>query len=307
MPSPRHDALIQLFKDRPELAVEILRDLKGVEIPTTPLIRVEDSTFNTRPSGDLEADVVVVLGPPNEPAHAIVVEIQHDKSKDPKQLARYAAALWLLLRCDVTVLVVCPDQGVATHYAAPVDSGLTGYRLRPHVLGPDDIPIITDPHEASAQPALSALAVMAHGRIRKVIEAFAMALAELRDEHAPKYYEYAYSMAAPDIRRLLEEIMKSTAWPVYSPFAREHYGRGLQDGQTQGKAEGRAEGKAEGRAEGTARVVLLLLETRGFALPDDIRARITACTDLDQLETWATRAVTAHTLDDLFDELEDPA
>ncbi|MGI5273267.1 hypothetical protein ACQEUU_29245 [Nonomuraea sp. CA-218870] len=266
-------------------------------MPTTPLIRVEDSTFNTRPSGDLEADVVVVLGPPNEPAHAIVVEIQHDKSKDPKQLARYAAALWLLLRCDVTVLVVCPDRGVAAHYAAPVDSGLIGYRLHPHVLGPDDIPVITDPHEASAQPALSALAVMAHGRIRKVIEAFAMALAELHDEHAPKYYEYAYSMAAPDIRRLLEEIMKSTAWPVYSPFAREHYGRGLEDGQTQGKA--------EGRAEEAARVVLLLLETRGFALPDDIRARITACTDLDRLETWATRAVTAQTLDDVLADSED--
>ncbi|MFC5818179.1 hypothetical protein [Nonomuraea harbinensis] len=245
MPSPRHDALIQLFKDRPELAVEILRDLKGVEMPTTPLIRVEDSTFNTRFSGDLEADVVVVLGPPNEPAHAIVVEIPHDKSKDPKQLARYATALWLLLRCDVTVLVVCPDQGVAAHYATPVDSGLTGYRLHPHVLGPDDISIITDAHEA----------VMVHG-------------------------------------------MKSTAWPVYSPFAREHYGRGFKDGL--------ALVEAEGRVEEAARVVLLVLETRGFALPDDIRACVTACTDLDQLETWATRAVTAQTLDDLFDELEDP-
>ncbi|MGI5273270.1 hypothetical protein ACQEUU_29260 [Nonomuraea sp. CA-218870] len=219
------------------------------------------------------------------------MEIQQDKSKRPRQLARYAAALWLLLGCDVTVLVICPDQGVADHYAKPIDSGLTGYRLHAQVLGPDDIPVITDPHEASAHPALSAMAVMAHGRIRKVIEAFAMALAELRDEHAPKYYEYAYSMAAPDIRRLLEEIMKSTAWPVYSPFAREHYGRGLEEGQ------------ARGKAEEASRLVLLLLETRGFALPDDIRARINACTDLGRLETWATRAISAQTVDDLFDEL----
>ena len=294
MPSPRHDALIQLFKDRPELAVEILRDLMGVEMPATPLVRVEDSTFNTRPSGDLEADVVIVLGPPHQPAHAVVVEIQQDKSKDPRQLARYAAALWLLLGCDVTVLVICPDQAVAAHYAKPIDSGLTGYRPHPHVLGPDDIPVITDPQEASAHPALSAMAVMVHGRDRKVVEAFAMALAELRDEHAPKYYEYAYSMAAPEIRRLLEEIMKSTAWPVYSPFAREHYGRGLEEGQ--------AQGKAEGKAEEAARLVLLLLETRGLDIPDDTRARITGSTDLHQLETWATRAVTAQTADDLFRE-----
>ncbi|MFG1948804.1 hypothetical protein [Nonomuraea sp. NPDC048826] len=262
MPSPRHDALIQLFKDRPELAVEILRDLRGVEMPATALIRVEDSASSDLPSGELEADVVVVLGPPNQPAHAIVVEVQHDKSKDPKQLARYAAALWLLLRCDVAVLVVCPDQEVAAHYAAPVDSGLTGYRLYPHVLGPDDIPIITDTHETSAHHALSAMAVKVHG-------------------------------------------MKSTAWPVYSPFAREHYGRGFKDGLAQVKAEGRAKGKAVGRVEEAARVVLLVLGARGFAVSDDIRAHITACTNLDQLETWSTRAVTAQTLDDLFDELED--
>ncbi|MDA0633296.1 hypothetical protein OUY22_07670 [Nonomuraea sp. MCN248] len=254
MPSPRHDALIQLVKDRPELAVEILRDLKGVEMPTTPLIRVADSAFNNLPSGDLEADVVVVLGPPDEPAHAIVVEIQHDESKDPRQLARYAVALWLLLRCDVTVLVICPDRGVAAHYATPVDSGLPGYRLHPHVLVLDDIPVITDPREASAQPALSALSVKAHG-------------------------------------------MKSTAWPVYSPFAREHYGRGFKDGL--------ALVEAEGRVEEAARLVMLVLETRGFTLPDDTRARITACTDLDRLETWIIRAVTAQTLDDLFDEAED--
>lgn len=300
MPSPPHDALIQMISERPELAVEILRDLMGVDVPVTPLIRVEDSTFNTRPSDDFEADLVLVMGPPQSPAHAIVVEIQQDRSKNPRKLARYAAALWLMLDCDVTVLVICPSRSAAAYYAQPIDTGLTGYRLQAHVLGPDDIPAITDPHEAAAQPGLAAMAVMVHGRDRKVVEAFAMALEELCDEHAPKYYEYAYSMAAPEIRRLLEEIMKSTTWPVYSPFAREHYGRGLEDGQAQGKAAGKAEGKAEGRAEEAARMVLLLLETRGLDITDDARARITTCTDLDQLETWATRAITAQTFDDLF-------
>ncbi|MFD2356112.1 hypothetical protein ACFSTC_52870 [Nonomuraea ferruginea] len=125
--------------------MEILRDLMGVDVPVTPLIRVEDSTFNTRPSGDFEADLVLVMGPPQSPAHAIIVEIQQDKSKAPHQLARYAAALWLLLGCDVTVLVICPDRAAAAYYAQPIDSGLTGYRLQAHVLGPDDIPAITDP------------------------------------------------------------------------------------------------------------------------------------------------------------------
>ncbi|MBN6053462.1 hypothetical protein JYK22_16090 [Nonomuraea sp. RK-328] len=258
------------------------------------MIRVEDSTFNTRTSDDIEADLVLVLGPPQAPAHAIIVEVQQDKSKNPRQLARYAAAVWLLLRCDVTILLVCPDRGVAAHYAVPIDSGLTGYRFQAQVLGPDGIPAIIDPQEAAANLGLSAMAVMVHGRDRKVVEAFATALTELRDEHAPKYYEYAYSMSAPEVRHLLEEIMTSTDWPVYSPFAREHYGRGLD--------EGKAEGEAKGKAEEAARMLLLVLGARGFDVPDDIRAQISTCADLAQLEGWTTRAVTVQALQDLFDQ-----
>ena len=298
MPSPPHDALVQMFRDRPQFAVEILHDLMELDLPATPLVRVEQNTFNTRPSDDFEADLVIVMGPPQAPAHAIIVEVQQDKSKDPRQLARYAAALWLMLGCDVSVLVVCPDRGVAAHYAQPIDSGLTGYRLHARVLGPDGIPPITDPHEAAAHLELSAMSVMVHGRDHKVIEAFTTAVADTLDEHAPKYYEYAYSMSAPEIRRLMEEIMKSTTWPVYSPFAREHYGRGLEEGETKGKAQGLAEGKT-GEA---AQSILRVLAARDFNIPDATRARITTCTDLAQLHSWLTLAATTQTLEDLFNE-----
>ncbi|WP_235030841.1 RpnC/YadD family protein [Nonomuraea solani] len=293
---------MQLFKERPKLAVDILRDLKGIELPDTPLIQLEDNNFNSRTSDDFDADVVVAMGQAKEPLHAVIVEVQQDKSKDPKQLTRYAAAVWLLLRCDVTLLMICPTAGPAAHYAQPIDSGLTDYRLQVHTLGPDEIPAITDPQEAAASLALSALGVMVHGRDRKVVEAFTTALAEPPGNHSPKYYEYAYSMSTPEIRRLLEEIAMSTTWPVHSPFAREHFGRGKTEGIAEGKAEGIAEGKAEGKAEEAAKLVLLVLSARGLDLPQDARTRITHCTDLTQLETWATRAATAQTLADLFDE-----
>ncbi|TDD22351.1 hypothetical protein [Nonomuraea diastatica] len=103
-------------------------------------------------------------------------------------------------------------------------------------------------------------------------------------------------MAAPEIQRLMEGIMTSTDWPVHSPFAREHYGRGLEEGRIKGRAEGRTAGKAEE----AARMVLLVLTARGFDIPEDARARITSCTDLDHLETWLTPAATTQTLHDLF-------
>ncbi|MGW0810153.1 hypothetical protein [Nonomuraea sp. NPDC002799] len=48
-----------------------------------------------------------------------------------------------------------------------------------------------------------------------------------------------------------------------------------------------------------------MLTARGLDVPDDIHARISACTDVAQLETWAGRAATAHALHELFEESDD--
>ena len=54
-------------------------------------------------------------------------------------------------------------------------------------------------------------------------------------------------------------------------------------------------------AEGEATAVLRVLQVRGVDVPDDVRARIASCTDLDQLGTWLQRAVTADKIQDLDD------
>jgi hypothetical protein len=131
VPSPRSEALIRLFHNHPELAVEILYDLMGVHLPAHPATLLEPV------EGD---DVVLVMGPRQAPAHAIIVTVPMDGSRAAQQLARDAAALWLRLGCDITVLFVCPDHGLAVHYARSIESGLTGYRFQAQVLGPYSIP-----------------------------------------------------------------------------------------------------------------------------------------------------------------------
>ena len=66
------------------------------------------------------------------------------------------------------------------------------------------------------------------------------------------------------------------------------------------REEGREQGLEEGRAEAKAEMVLHILEWRGIPVPDTVRERVNACTDLDQLETWAQRAVHALEATELF-------
>lgn len=86
--------------------------------------------------------------------------------------------------------------------------------------------------------------------------------------------------------------MSSAKLPLSSPFAIEHFGRG--------KAEGKAEGEAKGKAEGEANALLMFLYARGLQVTEEEKARIAACTNIDQLRTWVVRAAIVTTTAELF-------
>ena len=76
---------------------------------------------------------------------------------------------------------------------------------------------------------------------------------------------------------------------------------GEAKGRAEGRAEGEAKGKAEGEAKGKAESLFLVLQARGFHLPDEFRARVQQCSDVELLDQWVRRAVTVERPDDLFD------
>ncbi|GAA1674014.1 hypothetical protein [Streptomyces yatensis] len=61
-----------------------------------------------------------------------------------------------------------------------------------------------------------------------------------------------------------------------------------------------AEVRAEARAEVRAESVLRVLNTRGLEVTAEVRERVRACKDLDLLDTWLDRAVTASRVEELF-------
>jgi predicted nucleotidyltransferase/HEPN domain-containing protein len=75
---------------------------------------------------------------------------------------------------------------------------------------------------------------------------------------------------------------------------REERNQGRRDGLQEGEAKGRQEGRQEGEAKGRAADILLVLKTRGIAVPEEIEQRIAACPDPAVLSLWLTRAVTAN-------------
>lgn len=289
MPAPWHDSVTAIFSENPGLAVEIATSLTGASIPRGVPVRVAAPNFNDRPSTDFQADAVIVAGSARDPVRAIIIEAQkrtfHDK---PAQWARYAAQLWIFLRCPVDVLVICPDAKSAFWYARPVTTNLPGYTHLPIVLPPSAVPTVTSPDEVAARPAMAALSVAYHGADPAVCQAFAGGLRQLPRDHAVKYHEHAFNMAPLAVQRILEQLMTSDTWPVYSPIAKEHFGRG------------RREGRKEGRQEGRAEDILLVLDARGLAVSDTERERITGCTEPKQLKRWLTRAVTAEKTDEIF-------
>jgi len=103
MPSLTHDALLQLFRNRPTLAPELLRDVLNTPVPPFEHVRIGDSTLTEVVPTEYRADLVLLLeGAVDEtPAAAIVVEAQLGRDPDKRwSWPVYLTSLRARLRCD---------------------------------------------------------------------------------------------------------------------------------------------------------------------------------------------------------------
>ncbi|MEU9782942.1 hypothetical protein AB0H92_18615 [Streptomyces phaeochromogenes] len=78
------------------------------------------------------------------------------------------------------------------------------------------------------------------------------------------------------------------------------YLRGRIEKWPPGYAESWASGYAAGLATGLAKGTLAVLDVRLLSISDDVRERITTCTDHARLDDWLDRAGTVERAEDLF-------
>ncbi|WP_437670783.1 hypothetical protein [Sorangium sp. So ce131] len=274
MPSVTHEALVELFKNRPTLAAEMLHDALGHPVPAFTEARVKSSDLAEIVPSDRRADLVVVLvGEQQRPAMAIVVEVQLGTDPDkPYVWLVYLAQTRARHRCPTRLLVVTTDPEMVRWSSRPIDTGHPGLTLTPLVLGPGGVPVVTDPEQAKAAPEVVVLSAMAHGQSdagEAIGVAFLAAAAGLDEERRAVYGDLVLSSLNAAARRTLEATMKA-GYEFQSEFARSYV--------------------AKGEIKAKAQAVLAVLEARGLEVPAELRERVLASTDLAELDRWIRRA-----------------
>ena len=81
MPSHFHEALLQLFRNRPSLAPELLREALHIELPDHSDIRIDSADLTDIQPAEYRADLVVLLLT-EKPVLGIIVEVQLNKDGD---------------------------------------------------------------------------------------------------------------------------------------------------------------------------------------------------------------------------------
>ncbi|MFI1912165.1 hypothetical protein [Nocardia sp. NPDC020380] len=285
MPSILHEALVDLFRQRPRLAADLLTTVLGTPLPEFDCARLESGDFPDIDPTEYRADAVVVLADGVDPVLAIVVEVQlrpdHDKGWS---WPVYLTTLRARLRCSTLLLVVSPSVGTARYCRRPLVVA-PGFTLVPTILGPDEIPAITDPNVAAENPELAVMSAITH-RHHPQREAILTALAaEVVDvPNGEMYIDLVMAVLPKAARHFLEGLMTAGTYEYKSEFARRYYSRG----------------QARGEAEGEIKALFRVLDRRGFTVSDELAARISQCTDLDQIDEWIDLAVTAEHLEDIF-------
>lgn len=284
MPSMAHEILVDLFKNRPSLAAEILAEVLGLSLPAYTEARLASTDLTEIQPAEYRADVVVVLFDRGSPVRVIIVEVQ--LALNPRKRLSWPAYVTVsraVHGCSADLLVVAPDPAVAGWCAEPIEIGVPGFVLHPPVLRHAAVPVVTDPAEAARRPELGVLSAMAHGETGQgatIAAAVLPAIRGLDEDRARLYYDLVYNSLNEAARRALEMMMKG--YEYQSDFAKKYV--------------------AQGRTEEAASNLLTVLRARGIAVPDAVRERILAQKDPERLERWLEKAAVAASVATVIDE-----
>src|SRR5262249_7648196 len=142
MPTREHEMWLELLRERPALAAELLDRVRSGLVPAFSRAQLESGDLSEHTPAAYHADALVTLGD-QEPALAVIVEVQlrPDRRKHLSWPA-YLVTARARLGCPAVLLVICPEYGVAAWARRSIPLGHPGLVLTPLVLGPEEVPVL---------------------------------------------------------------------------------------------------------------------------------------------------------------------
>lgn len=284
MPSPAHETLILHLAQHPELLSELVQRILGG--PAGEPLRVVDSALRLANPIEVRPDLVL------EGASSWVI-FEAQGSTDEAKGRRWAVAAAVL----VDQRRVMGDVLVMTHSPAIAEWSLqvavlrgpwgTELALKPRVILVDEqaAELLLDP----SAPHLAFFAAWAmqdrHGpdAIRIVDRAVAIS-GELPAPLQKAQVQAILNVLSPVMletwRQRMESIASAPESPAFKLFREQ------------------IEARAEARAE--AKILLRLLQQRGFVVSPEQSQRVLSCRDSVQIEAWVDRVLTAAKLEDVL-------
>jgi hypothetical protein len=291
MPSSLHETLIDLFRADlrlvADLAAPFLAPVAGGIGGLQPL---DTALTDPRPI-ERRADLGVV--PDRGPVFILEVQLRIDPDK-LWTWPSYTVITRDRLRREVVLVVLTLSPRVAVWAKEPISLGPTGSVLVPLVIGPANIPLLTDPSEALAHPERLVLSALVHGTGpagAAIAAAAAGVVAQLDDDRARPYTDLILNALGESARAALEAALLQN-YEYKSDFAKKYI--------AMGKAEGEAKGKAEGKAEGLAQALIKVLRSRGLHPDAAAVVRIESTEETSVLFAWLDRALTASSVEEVL-------
>lgn len=292
-----HEAPLELIKQHPALAVDLLKAVTGTPLRAGLDVRLASTSLNTVTPGQYTADTVVLVSDPDtrEALAAIIVEPQ-GRDEQTKKFAwpAYLANARREIGCESAYLiVVCPDPAEAEDCRTVIPLG-HGLELSPIVIDPKHAPSAEDagPYLLLFLACLPTLDMEDPAVAHRVLAA----IRDTRASYADRKTLAAIILlrASGAARHLLEEMMQSLEWKSEFIESYEEHGlaRGLEQGLEQGVEQGRV---VKARED-----LIKALDIRRLRPTGAQRIEVGACNNLAQLDLWFERSLTAITAADVF-------
>ncbi|MCU0690974.1 MAG: hypothetical protein MUF54_06180 [Polyangiaceae bacterium] len=154
--------------------------------------------------------VIVAEQERGRPKLIMMLDVQLRRDNNKRTMwPQYATALRARRRCPVMLVVVCVDAKVASWASRPIVLGPDGNVFTPHVIGPGQVPRVTEPEQADGLVELAVLSAVCHASTEHGVAIAKVALDLLRTssgDNATRYRDVVMNALPPGAREELEAM-----------------------------------------------------------------------------------------------------